>query len=350
MSIGDVIGQPPSSTFWDASTNVELFYGLSGRCNNCTGETLIEYNTNTGFYDVTGSGKCVHEILSAESIKQQYGMVWTEQLDLDDKIIVIINGLINKHFNVVAGTKLGDVGDLSSYFDDGLHEFVSGECDTRVVYNSSHIVTKSVELRLGLIVDVFVGSPINENKRMVVGDTLQQLSCSFEFSLDDFIVVDSNTSNILNKSSMIETSMTIKLCHNVTVSGLLNESFVIEHGMKLSQIGKFSGYFAPQFIIYDIKNKTLVFTDDMVVESNIQCVISNTTKQEISIRFDDSTNPSVDDIKDAINRMLEFGDDDHVWIEVIAQDDGSFVVSVIQSGEQTNDVADALRDCSNSHS
>ena len=349
VSMGVVAGQPPSSTFWNAFTNVDLFYGLSGECFNCSAQaTQFQHNTNTGTYNVFGSQQFVHDLLNYESVKQQYGMVWTRQLDLVYNPVVIVAGLVNDCFIVKSGTLLGDIESLSHYFDDGVHGFVSGQCDTRIVYNSSFIVTESVEMRLGLFVGVTVGSPINEAKRMVVGDTLQHASCLFGFLFDDFIVVDSVSSGILNQSFVIETDMALRLCHNVSVSGLMNESWVIEHGTKLSQIGQLSGFFVPQFIIYDLKNKSVVHTNDSLVMNDMRVVISNKTKQEISIRFDDLTKPTADDIKKALDEVLSFGDDEHVWIEIIAQDDGSFVISVIQSGGKTNDVADALLGCSKS--
>lgn len=58
--------------------------------------------------------------------------------------------------------------------------------------------------------------------------------------------------------------------------------------------------------------------------------------------------PTVDEIKDAITGIIDLGDEEHIWITVTPQDDGSFVVSVIQSGGQTNDVAGALQECTKS--
>ena len=85
VSMGDVTGPSGSFTFWNASTNVDLFYGLNGKCNNCSDDaTLFQHNTTTGFYEVVGTGEHADDLLNAESEKQSYGMMWSSELDLYD--------------------------------------------------------------------------------------------------------------------------------------------------------------------------------------------------------------------------------------------------------------------------
>ena len=84
VSMGEVNGPSGSFTFWNASTDVDSFFGLDGKCVNCTDvTTLFVHNTNTGFYEV-GSGEHVHNFLNAEVEKQNYGMFWTEEMELVD--------------------------------------------------------------------------------------------------------------------------------------------------------------------------------------------------------------------------------------------------------------------------
>ena len=83
VSMGEVTGPSGSFTFWNTSTDVDLFFGLDGKCVNCSdGTTLFVHNTNTGFYEVFESGEHVHDLLNAEVEKQNFGMFWTEELDL----------------------------------------------------------------------------------------------------------------------------------------------------------------------------------------------------------------------------------------------------------------------------
>ena len=85
VSIGEVTASPPSSTFWQSSTDVDLFYAMDGKCVECRKDpTVFVHNANTGFYEVVESGKRVHDLLNAEVEKQNYGMFWTEELELVD--------------------------------------------------------------------------------------------------------------------------------------------------------------------------------------------------------------------------------------------------------------------------
>ena len=82
VSMGDVTGSSGSYTFWDASTDVDLFYGLDGKCINCDGATLFKHNTSTGFYEVVKTGEYVDDHLNGESVDQHFGMVWSKQLEV----------------------------------------------------------------------------------------------------------------------------------------------------------------------------------------------------------------------------------------------------------------------------
>ena len=83
VSMGDVTGLSASYTFWAPSTDVNLLYGLKDKCINCgPNVVLFQYNVNTGFYQVVGSDKHVHNLLNDESVNQHFGMIWTKALEL----------------------------------------------------------------------------------------------------------------------------------------------------------------------------------------------------------------------------------------------------------------------------
>ena len=83
VSMGEVNGPSGSFTFWNTSTDVDLLFGMDGKCVNCTDSTTIfVYNTSTGFYEIVESGEHVHDLLNAEVEKHNYGVFWTEELDL----------------------------------------------------------------------------------------------------------------------------------------------------------------------------------------------------------------------------------------------------------------------------
>ena len=88
VSMGEVNASSGSFTFWNMSTDVDLFFGMDGKCVNCTdGTTLFVHKTNTGFYEVVESGEHVHDLLNAEVEKQDYGMFWTKELELVDHLV-----------------------------------------------------------------------------------------------------------------------------------------------------------------------------------------------------------------------------------------------------------------------
>ena len=84
VSMGEVNASSGSSTFWSSDDGVEKLYGLAGKCINCYNSNirLFEHNTSTGFYEVVGSGEHVNYLLNAEVQMQNFGMFWTEELDL----------------------------------------------------------------------------------------------------------------------------------------------------------------------------------------------------------------------------------------------------------------------------
>lgn len=82
VSMGDITVLETSYTFWKLSSDVSLFYGKKDQCVSCTGATLFTYNANTGFYEVDGSDDYVHNRLNKEAEVQQYGMMWSKELQL----------------------------------------------------------------------------------------------------------------------------------------------------------------------------------------------------------------------------------------------------------------------------
>lgn len=340
VSIGDVNGDSGSFTFWMTSNDVDLFFSLKDRCSNCVGETLIQFNQSKRSFEVVESGQNVHDILNMESTKQQYDMTWTKDLELIAKPIVVINGLFNSYFVVEPGAQLVEIGNLSSYFGDGMHIFVSGECETRVVFDSAYVVTQSIELTLGLMASVTVGEPIKATKQMIVGETLEQASCLFSFSFDDFIVVDANKMQVLSKSTIIETNLTLRLCHHVIVSGLINLSCLIEHGIRLSEIDQFTPFFNTSFTVIDSStNKTL--QKDTVVASDIVITVMRATRVVIEIPPTNEVNKS--EIIKTITDIVGV-DPSIVTVDVVLDDDGKVIeiIVVVDDDNAAITIVDAI--------
>lgn len=346
VSMGKVIGLN-SYTFWEGFMGVKSFFGLSD-CVNCTSDaTLFDFNTNTGFFEVVESGEHVDDLLNDGAVNQHFGMLWTNELEFVDKLMfeVSVSGLLTTSFLVESGTPLGDVGDLKPYFNDEEHGIVSEKSQTRVVCNERYLVSRNMSLIVGKWVGVSVGLPFSRQEKMVIGETLDQVSQLFGFELDDFIVVDNDTNKTLNESWVLETSVSLRLCHSVSVSGIDPFSDLFEHGTALGQIEQLSRFFNESFIVFDASDPDSVFAGNTPVERNMDVIVSEVSRQEIIVVIDGITNVSVDDIKDAITDVIVVPDGEHVWVDVVSEGDGSYHISVIKTDGVTDSVSDLLKEC-----
>ena len=354
VSMGKVTGSMDSYTFWPGDfSDADSLFGLSG-CPKCFVKiTFFELNTNTGFFEVVDGGEYVDALLNYEARNQDFGMMWTSELELVDKLMldVSVSGLFTTSFLVESGTKLGDVGGLSKYLNGDEYGVVGEKSQTRVVCKETDIVSRNMSLIVGKWVNVSICAPFKDSKQMVTGETLYQVSQLFGFALDDFVVVDTNTSETLNESWVLKSNVSLRLCHSVNVSGVNPFYKVVEHGTMLSQIEKLSGFFNESFIVFNASNPDIVFGSETFVETNMDINVSKVSRQDIIVVIDDDvTNVSVDDIKDAITDVIVVPDGEHVWVDVVSEGDGSFRISVIQTDGVTDSVSDSLKECLNHES
>lgn len=82
------------------------------------------------------------------------------------------------------------------------------------------------------------------------------------------------------------------------------------------------------------------------VERHINAVVTSVDKQDIIIWFDEIANVTPDTIKKAIGDLVDTSNNEHLWIEVGSQDDGSFIVSVMYTEDSNIDLANTLKECS----
>ena len=248
-----------------------------------------------------------------------------------------------------------------------------------IAFKPTYPVTRKMNVIVGKCMKVTVGSPINKSERMIPGETLEQLALFFDFSFDDFIVVANETQQVLNKSSMIESDTVLKLCHKVTTTGVINTTVLVESGTQQLGDTNLSEYFKVENY-YEVRDASgssryYGFSDTITCDINVtitdqcgsfakqRCLdtgnvckwnnngfcsrdIANAPIQVIIIAFDDTVDVSVDDIKQTITDIVGLPDES-LLIEVVQQEDGSFVVSVVQTNEEKTDVGGVLSDCMN---
>ena len=329
VGMGDVTGPSGSYTFWNASADVDLFYGLISKCINCiVSARLFQHNTNTGFYEVVGTGEHVDDLLNDEAVNQHFGMVWTSELELVDKVALTVNvsGLWNESLLVESGKPLNEVSNLSYYLN---HEELcvgNGDSQPRIALKSKHLVSRNMNVIVGKCMKVTVGSPVNKNERMIPGETLEQLALFFGFSLDDFIVVAKETQQVLNLSSVIEGSTMLQLSHKVSVIGVLNKTWIVEHGTIMGRISELDGFWNNRFTLFNTANTNQVYKRDTPVLCDIVATIITSTRVVIEITPTDEVNTT--DVIKSITDIVG-ADPSIVTVDVVRNDDGQVIEIII---------------------
>ena len=298
-------------------------------------------------------------------------------LELMNTCFVSITGLFTGDFFVESGTPLNEVGNLSFYLN---HEELcvgDGDSQPRIAFKLTQVVSRNMNVIVEKCMKVTVGAPVNKNERMIAGETLAQLALFFDFSFDNFIVVANKRQQVLNKSSMIESDTLLKLCHKVTTTGVINTTVLVESGTQqlggtvLSVFFKVENYYevrdasgssryygSSDTISHDINvtitDKCGSFEKQRCLDTGNVCKwnnngfcsrdVANAPIQVIVISFDDIVDVSADDIKQSITDIVGLPDES-LLIEVVEQEDGSFVVSVVQTNEVRTDVGGMLTEC-----
>ena len=296
---------------------------------------------NTGFFELVGSGEPVDDILNDEAVNQHFGMAWSTELELVDQFNVNVSGLFDASFVVGSGTPLGKVGNLSLYFKNEEYGVVSEKDETVIVYNSTHLVSRNMDLIVERWMNVSVGSPINENESTLGGKTLEWLAHLFSFSLDDFIVVDGNTNLILNKSTMTERDTMLKLCHNVSISGSFNNTYIVEHGTALGEISGFDGFWNSRFAVLNTRDGSQVCKRETGVLSDMELRIVKGTRVVVEITPTNEVNTSevIKSIRDIIDE-----DPQIVGVDVVLDDDGQVtgIIVIVENDSAATTIVEAI--------
>ena len=244
-----------------------------------------------------------------------------------------VSGLLNASFLAELGAQLNEVGNLSPFFND--EELCVGDGDTQpmIAFKPTHLVTGNMKVVVGKCMDVTVGAPINKSETMIAGETLDHLAFFFHFSLDDFIVVAKGPQQILNESSLIETDTVLKLCHNVSVSGILNQTWIVEHGTRLGEISELSGFWNNSFTLFNTTSTNQVYTKETLVTSDTVMTIIKSTRVVIDITPTDEVNTS--EVIKSISEIVG-GDPTIVTVDVVWNEEGQVTgIIIIVEDEST---------------
>ena len=179
---------------------------------------------------------------------------------------------------------------------------------------------------VGKCMNVTVGAPVNKNETMIAGETLDHLAFFFHFSLDDFIVLAKGSHQVLNQSSVIERDTVLKLCHNVSVFGALNQTFIVEHGTKLESINELSGFWNNRFTLFDKTNTSQMYTKETLVTSDMMVTIIKSTRVVVDITPTGDVNTA--EVIKSISEIVG-GDTSIVGVDVIRNGEGQVTEIII---------------------
>ena len=347
VSIGELSGSS-KYTFWDRCSNASLIYCLKDKGFNVANTvTYLVYNHNTLLYG-TNESERADNLLNQETVKQQYGMVWKPDLTLVQKLLasvsLTVDGKNDRSIFVAIGATLGS--DATFCKEVSYNQYVIVNCGSgpRQIINLNDKVYCDMDIIVGNYVNISFGIPYNTTWEAVTGEVLERAVKNVSNTSDQFIIVDSKSKEIQHNTTLILEATHFLLCHNVTVSGVLNTSFPVEHNQTLGNEDRISKYFTPDFIVTNKTNPSQVLKSDYCVTADTHVVIKNITILEVIIRFDDIENITAEDVEEVIR---DISSDLVVGVDVIRRDDGSFVVSVKSNDDGTNGVLDALDDCLN---
>ena len=370
------------------------FYGLNGCCKNCLtdGAEMFERSRNDGLYKVVESGKCVDVILNNQtksddakwmfdlSLSTNYLNVITgepvnRKLLVDavnpfDSLVslcgvfmdgctiidnktkrpirysssikngsdisfcyqVVVSGIIKGSYYVEMGTQMKDIEALSLYFDEQYAVMgVSG--GTKVMYNSTSVVNKNINIEIVKRLRVTFGKPYDIIVYVNPGGSFGEIEKEYGLQLDEFVFIVNYSEIVLTKSSVIETDIDLDVFCNVTFSGVFMISTIVEYGSTLGEIDKVQPFWNDGFSLLDPTNKTKVYSTMTSVLHNMEIAIVKNTR--VIIVIDPVDDVSTSDIVSSISTIVNV-DPGQIIVDVVRNDDGQVTeITVIVRDEET---------------
>lgn len=406
------MGQLSSATnqpFWSSEVG-EFKYGLKRICNGCKESETFEKVGE--FYLKTDNRRWMDEEMSEVSITGQYGMLWNKDLDMFYALFLGMGPPVNHTMFARPGEKLQTAFDILNFsFDPPLESFtIVNRSSWEILVNESTIESETniafcfnltvngVENITELFVEyqtpisqtkelshffneryevidsndntiiyentimndhmsitvirkmaVILGNPIEREIYVMKGTKLHDVAKEFGI-IDNFIMVDRSSWNVLNSSMLINDDVDIALCHELVTSGELNETMNVEHGTLFSNIPELSQFLNNSYAIFDSNNNT-IYNESTALTSNTSVKIKKVNVLETEFEFDGkSEDVDLDRVKKDIEDLMK--DNGNIIKDIIVKEteNNRLVVLVTVVDDDTHDAADALLSCSKYHS
>lgn len=246
VSMGKTTGTVNSYSLWSSAIKTENIYVLDKTCQNCQSATQFTQGTS-GNYVIVGSNQNVNDVLNTISIHEQYGLIWTKELELttavraifgapiqhtvfmlpgstfetvlqihpfnteilipinktdntlldinsvfnvDTPVVlcyrVTLNGIVNSLSLIEHGTVLGNDKTLSQY-TDAEYVFVD-TLDFNVIYNSATVVVQPMTISVLKVVRVILEIPYIQQTRVVPSQIRSEISTLMKKDLSQLVV------------------------------------------------------------------------------------------------------------------------------------------------------------------
>lgn len=148
----------------------------------------------------------------------------------EQTVKVKVSSLFSDTFVVRPGAQLGQVGNLSFYFDKENYAVTNADSNPGIVYKSTDIVSEDMEIVVNEKIHVVIGKPFNRDAYVFPESTLNQLVQDYQIDPRKYIFIKRSTWEILELTYVLSDGDQLALCHNVTVSNATGKTyFFVEH-------------------------------------------------------------------------------------------------------------------------
>ena len=192
-------------------------------------------------------------------------------------------------------------------------------------------------------VSVKVGTPVNTVVTACGVRGLEELRDLCSVLMSECLVVDNSTKQELRESSAIRAGTTVIFCHEVRTSGEVQRSWHAEHGTPLANVGDFAPLCSNKYILSNASDQTQTLSCATRVTETLHVAVAKASTVEVVISPGGAA--TEEDVKDALTDLVKRVGDAPSHVDVVPDGDGSFIVSITISEDDTASLVEALETC-----
>lgn len=212
----------------------------------------------------------------------------TESFRDEQNVTVKVSGLFDASWLVEREKQLGQVGNLSLYFEAKQYGVVSTGGEPRVEYESTYSVIQDMSVLVLEKNSVTIGSPFNGSVYILPGSTLSELVQQCQLDPQSFTFIKKSSWEVLEMSYVLEDGDQLALCHNVTVSNATGLTFFfVEHQEPLQSNSDLVQFASGYHLANGNNNSKTEVPLTLKVESDLKFVLCSlvTTDGAAALKF-----------------------------------------------------------------